>query len=479
MANAYRPSRVCSSSIAPASAQTTSSHKTNGTPNRAPSPRNENDCGMRCTGRPLEMISVMPRIMPSVPSVTMNGLIFSRVVRKPLASPQARPVSTPTATPAGMAAPRSMAMVPISPPMARMAPTERSMPPAMITSVMPSAMMLITAVCRTTLDRFVWSGSAAMAMRQADEQNDEREKRQQPLYHSTCSSTRDVVQRRVAHDLFLRGARPATRAVMRPCRITRIRSATCSNSDNLGTHHQNGRARARQLVHHLEDLHLRAHVDAARRLVEQEHARVAEQPFGDDDFLLIAAAQPAGQLPGRIARIRSRAMNVRRPPGSPPRDREIPQRLTVSSSAMRHVVADGAAPWPGRASAGPRESARCRRAPPRAANRIAHRLPIHQDASRSRCGSRPNSARHSSVRPAPTSPARPTISPARSVKLDVLQQRRAASSARTRSSSAPGVSGFALVDRGHLAAHHVVDDAVGGERRPARRCARFRRRAEW
>ena len=39
--------------------------------------------------------------------------------------------------------------------MARIAPTDRSMPPEMMISVIPSAMMLITAVCRTTLDRFV------------------------------------------------------------------------------------------------------------------------------------------------------------------------------------------------------------------------------------------------------------------------------------------------------------------------------------
>src|SRR5713226_10053608 len=48
-----------------------------------------------------------------------------------------------------------MALVPTKPANARMAPTERSMPPATITSVMPSAMMLMTAVCRTTLERFV------------------------------------------------------------------------------------------------------------------------------------------------------------------------------------------------------------------------------------------------------------------------------------------------------------------------------------
>ena len=36
----------------------------------------------------------------------------------------------------------------------------------------------------------------------------------------------------------------------------------------------------------------RAHVDAARGLIENEHFRPGRQPSGDDDFLLIAAAQP-------------------------------------------------------------------------------------------------------------------------------------------------------------------------------------------
>ena len=48
-----------------------------------------------------------------------------------------------------------MVMAPSSPASARIEPTDRSIPPAMMITVMPSAMMLITAVCRTTLERFV------------------------------------------------------------------------------------------------------------------------------------------------------------------------------------------------------------------------------------------------------------------------------------------------------------------------------------
>ena len=51
----------------------------------------------------------------------------------------------------------------------------------------------------------------------------------------------------------------------------------------------------------------RADVDAARRLIENEHLRPGRQPSGDDDFLLIAAAQPpdrrlgAGRFDRKVA----------------------------------------------------------------------------------------------------------------------------------------------------------------------------------
>ena len=56
----------------------------------------------------------------------------------------------------GIGWPFSIAMQPSKPLMARIAPTDRSMPPEMIIIVIPSAMMLITAVWRTTLERLVF-----------------------------------------------------------------------------------------------------------------------------------------------------------------------------------------------------------------------------------------------------------------------------------------------------------------------------------
>ena len=93
--------------------------------------------------------------MPSVPSVTIKGAMRSRVVRNPFTAPQNNPVARPTRMPTATGMPFSIAMVPSTPHIASMAPTERSMPPAMMIRVIPSDMTLITAVCRTTLDRFV------------------------------------------------------------------------------------------------------------------------------------------------------------------------------------------------------------------------------------------------------------------------------------------------------------------------------------
>ena len=41
----------------------------------------------------------------------------------------------------------------------------------------------------------------------------------------------------------------------------------------------------------------RAHVDAAGGLVEQKYPRVPEQPLRNHHLLLVAAAEPSGELP--------------------------------------------------------------------------------------------------------------------------------------------------------------------------------------
>ena len=51
-----------------------------------------------------------------------------------------------------------------------------------------------------------------------------------------------------------------------------------------------------EVAHQLEDLALGADVDAARRVVEQEDARLGEQHLAEDHLLLVAAREGAGRL---------------------------------------------------------------------------------------------------------------------------------------------------------------------------------------
>ena len=93
---------------------------------------------------PPVITSARPRAMPRVPSVTMSGGTFARATRNPLISPQASP--QPMATRAPMRAlpqpwPPPMAAITLSaatPLKTRTLPTDRSMPPVMMTKVMPT-----------------------------------------------------------------------------------------------------------------------------------------------------------------------------------------------------------------------------------------------------------------------------------------------------------------------------------------------------
>ena len=51
-----------------------------------------------------------------------------------------------------------------------------------------------------------------------------------------------------------------------------------------------------EVAHQLEDLALGADVDAAGRVVEQEHARLGQQHLAEDHLLLVAAGEGAGEL---------------------------------------------------------------------------------------------------------------------------------------------------------------------------------------
>ena len=86
-----------------------------------------------------------------MPSVATNGVIFILVMTSPLTSPQAAPTSTPTSI-AGTTGIPDFTSIPVTvPERARTEPTLRSMPPVMITSVIPMPSNPITEVCSRTV----------------------------------------------------------------------------------------------------------------------------------------------------------------------------------------------------------------------------------------------------------------------------------------------------------------------------------------
>src|SRR5437764_2447686 len=105
------------------------------------------------TVTPFVTNSASPRSAPIVPSVATNGGMCSAATSAPFSSPATAPTATPIATPAPIETPCVRLHVPATPLSATMLPTDKSMPPVMITNVMPSAMMLITDTRRATSSR--------------------------------------------------------------------------------------------------------------------------------------------------------------------------------------------------------------------------------------------------------------------------------------------------------------------------------------
>ena len=106
---------------------------------------------------------------------------------------------------------------------------------------------------------------------------------------------------RVGDDVILRGAGAAARSTTRPVRRTRMRWASRSTSGRSDDAIKMATPRAAERADERVDLFARADVDAARGLVEQEHARRAMQPLSEHDLLLIAARQRRDRRVGAAA----------------------------------------------------------------------------------------------------------------------------------------------------------------------------------
>ena len=197
-----------------------------------------------------------------------------------------------------------------------------------------------------------------------------------------------------------------------PFAMTSSRSGTCSASSSSEVANRTASPRFGQLGHQLEDLGLRADVDAARRLVEQQHPRLGEQRLAEHDLLLVAAAQRGDRRAGPLRldrdvahhRSTARALRARPTPrgradecaAGSPSDRFCPTDIDWTSpsrwrSSGTSVDARGrcARRSAARRAAAPSSSHRARR--PGATGRRASRA--------ARCARRPSARRGRRSRP--------------------------------------------------------------------------------
>ena len=102
---------------------------------------------------------------------------------------------------------------------------------------------------------------------------------------------RRFLPRRIVHDHFLR--RLARRNVGGDPALPHDQHAVAHREHlgQVGGDHHDRHALPREIAEQRVDLGLCADVDAARRLVDDQELRLCRQPLGDDDALLVAAAQ--------------------------------------------------------------------------------------------------------------------------------------------------------------------------------------------
>ena len=85
----------------------------------------------------------------------MNGTTFNRVIASPFRSPTRPPATTAASTPLTGDQPSRIASAVMTPVSAIVEPTERSMPPPTITSVMPIAPIATITVWASTTRRLL------------------------------------------------------------------------------------------------------------------------------------------------------------------------------------------------------------------------------------------------------------------------------------------------------------------------------------
>ena len=132
-----------------------------GTPRNQPVPKYPNVLPRPVMAAPPVQSSVRPRAMVSIAKVATKGGILKRVIINPLKNPRNEPVTNPAITApsrvkpmkrlkAGNSKPFLSKPAMIAPLRARIDPTDRSIPPVRITSVIPTERHVLTETCLKT-----------------------------------------------------------------------------------------------------------------------------------------------------------------------------------------------------------------------------------------------------------------------------------------------------------------------------------------
>lgn len=117
----------------------------NGTNPRYPCPMNVKLSGTSgVTGTPLVIMYIRPRPMLNVPSVAMKGGNWIQVTRNPLKQPTASPTNSPANTAETGPAPCWKASAVTSDDRPITEPTDRSIPPVIMTNIIPMDMIAIS-----------------------------------------------------------------------------------------------------------------------------------------------------------------------------------------------------------------------------------------------------------------------------------------------------------------------------------------------
>ena len=230
--------------------------------------------------------------------------------------------------------------------------------------------------------------------------------------------------------------------VRRPSDTTMIRSASSSSSGSSELTITIASPSPASVRTSVVDLLLGADVDAAGRLVEQEHPRPGRQPLADDHLLLVAAGERRRDLLDAGAAHPEATHRLGWPSRASPRAERMPKRASRASDGsvtLSRIDASQMQPL-GLAVLGDERDAEPPRVPRRARPRPAR--PRSGRRRRAVRRWRRTASRGSRCGPSPSRPAMPSTSPARTSKLDAVEHPapaapRSAPRARARAPRAP------------------------------------------